>query len=107
MITSENLDHSPQAVTLETMPNGTKCLWLRKEITKKTSDAPDGETGGTTYDCTTAYCQLEADRTDVTADSVANEFDNWWEYAAAWTGAEQTPTLEERISAIETMLMEV
>ena len=30
MIAAENLDHQPQTVTLERLPDGTALLWLRK-----------------------------------------------------------------------------
>ena len=36
MIAAENLDHQPQTVTLERLPDGTALLWLRKDIRQTT-----------------------------------------------------------------------
>ena len=47
MIFIENLDHNPQAVTLEKLPDGTAWLYLRKDAHEVRTEAPEGEQGGT------------------------------------------------------------
>ena len=47
MIFTENLDHNPQAVTLEKLPDGTAWLYLRKDAHEVQNEAPEGEQGGT------------------------------------------------------------
>ena len=46
MIFTENLDHNPQAVTLEKLPDGTAWLYLRKDAHEVRTEAPEGEQGG-------------------------------------------------------------
>lgn len=58
MIFTENLDHNPQAVTLEKLPDGTAWLYLRKDAHEVRTEAPEGEQGGTSWECTTALCKL-------------------------------------------------
>ena len=43
MIFTENLDHNPQAVTLEKLPDGTAWLYLRKDAHEVRTEAPEGE----------------------------------------------------------------
>lgn len=45
MIFTENLDHNPQAVTLEKLPDGTAWLYLRKDAHEVQNEAPEGEQG--------------------------------------------------------------
>ena len=54
MIFTENLDHNPQAVTLEKLPDGTAWLYLRKDAHEVRTEAPEGEQGGTSWECTSA-----------------------------------------------------
>ena len=61
MIFIENLDHNPQAVTLEKLPDGTAWLYLRKDAHEVRTEAPEGEQGGTSWECTTALCKLGSD----------------------------------------------
>ena len=56
MIFTENLDHNPQAVTLEKLPDGTARQYLRKEAHEVQNEAPEGEQGGTWWECTSALC---------------------------------------------------
>lgn len=50
MIFIENLDHNPQAVTLEKLPDGTAWLYLRKDAHEVRTEAPEGEQGGTSWE---------------------------------------------------------
>ena len=58
MIFTENLDHNPQAVTLEKLPDGTAWLYLRKDAHEVQNEAPEGEQGGISWECTTALWAL-------------------------------------------------
>ena len=76
MIFTENLDHNPQAVTLEKLPDGTAWLYLRKDAHEET------------------------------VESITAAADDWWVYAEAWTTADEAaPSLEERVSVLETLFM--
>ena len=69
MIFTENLDHNPQAVTLEKLPDGTAWLYLRKDAHEVRTEAPEGEQGGTSWECTTALCKLGSDYAEETVES--------------------------------------
>lgn len=84
MIFTENLDHNPQAVTLEKLPDGTAWLYLRKDAHEVHTEAPEGEQGGTSWECTTALCKLGADYAEETVESITAVADDWWVYAEAW-----------------------
>ena len=106
MIFIENLDHNPQAVTLEKLPDGTAWLYLRKDAHEVRTEAPEGEQGGTSWECTTALCKLGSDYAEETVESITAAADDWWVYAEAWTTADEAaPSLEERVSVLETLFM--
>ena len=107
MIFSENLDHKPESVTLERLTNGTAWLYLRKDVREVAGEPmADGEPSGGSFECTTALCKLGPDYSAETKESVAAAFDDWWTFAESWeTSSEMTPTLEERVSVLETMFM--
>ena len=98
MIFTENLDHNPQAVTLEKLPDGTAWLYLRKDAHEVRTEAPEGKQGGT--------CKLGSDYAEETVESITAAADDWWVYAEAWTTADEAaPSLEERVSVLETLFM--
>ena len=102
MIFTENLDHNPQAVTLEKLPDGTAWLYLRKDAHEVRTEAPEGEQGGTSWECTTALCKLGSDYAEETVESITAAADDWWVYAEAWTTADEAaPSLEERVMGKE------
>jgi len=106
MTVVESLDHNPQAVTLEVLPDGGARLLLHKDVKEVQNPAPDGSgTCAASYECTTAICKLDAERADETVESIAANFAEWWEYAAAWNGDKSSPTVEERLAAVEDMLI--
>ena len=70
MIFTENLDHNPQAVTLEKLPDGTAWLYLRKDAHEVRTEAPEGEQGGTSWECTMALCKLGSDYAEETVESI-------------------------------------
>lgn len=64
------------------------------------------EEGGTSWECTTALCKLGADYAEETVESITAAADDWWVYAEAWTTADEAaPSLEERVSVLETLFM--
>ena len=96
MITTENLDHQPQAVTLERLPDGTALLWLRKDIRQTTPQdetAPGWECGLVTVHLTASQAAQE------TVESVQANFDAWWEYEPP--APQPEPTQAERLAALE------
>lgn len=107
MTFTENLDHSPNAVTLERLPDGTAWLYLRKDIHEVAGEPMEGgEPSGRSFECTTAMCKIGADYSSETQETIAASFDDWWIFAEGWsTDSEMLPTLEERVSVLETMFM--
>lgn len=77
MIAAENLDHQPQTVTLEPLPDGTALLWLRKDIRQTT---PQDETAPG-WECSLVTVHLTAGQAArETVESVQANFDAWWNY---------------------------
>ena len=76
-MTRETLDHSPPAVTLERLPDGTALLWLRKNIRQA---QPQNESAPG-WECDLVVVSLPAEQAaQVTAESVQADFDAWWDY---------------------------
>lgn len=95
MITTENLDHQPSAVTLERLPDGTALLWLRKDIRQtepQDESAPGWECSLVTVHLTAAQAAQE------TVESVQEKFDTWWNYTPPTP--EPTEELEDRVFAV-------
>lgn len=107
MLYTETLDHSPAAVDLERLPDGTAWLRLRKDVAEGKSEAPEpGEEGGTTYTATAAVCKLGTDRATETVESITGKIDDWWTYAEAWE--DQPPmTVAQRLDAVETAIADM
>lgn len=103
---TETLDHSPAAVELERLPDGTAWLRLHKDVVQGKANAPEGEEGGPCWTATTAVAQLGTDRAAETVESITTNLDDWWTYAEAWE--EQPPmTLNQRMDAVETALADI
>lgn len=108
MTFTENLDHSPKTVTLERLPDGTAWLYLRKDVHEVPGEmtSADGQRAGSSWECTTAMCKLGSDYSAESEETISAAFDDWWIYAEGWsTESEMAPTLEERVSVLETMFM--
>lgn len=107
MTFTENLDHSPKTVTLERLPDGTAWLYLRKNVREVAGEPmADGEPSGGSFECTTALCKLVPDYSAETQESISSAFDDWWIYAEGWTTeSEMPPTIEERVTVLETLFM--
>lgn len=98
-----NLDHRPDPVTLEPMPDGGQLVRLYKNI----SELPAPGVGVDTEATLTGWLADEvaflmpADQ-EADADTLADQFDSWWTYGAAWTPENNAePTLEQRVAALE------
>ena len=95
MIAAENLDHQPQTVTLERLPDGTALLWLRKDIRQTT---PQDETAPG-WECSLVTVHLTAGQAArETVESVQANFDTWWNYAPPTP--EPTRLLEEALELL-------
>lgn len=107
MIFSENLDHKPESVTLERLPNGTAWLYLRKDVREVAGDPmADGEPSGGSFECATALCKLGKDYIEETESSVEKNFNDWWTFAESWDSeSEKPPTIEERVALLETIFL--
>lgn len=108
MIFSENLDHKPESVTLERLPNGSAWLYLRKDVREVPGEGTmmDGGSSGSSYECTTALCKLGKDYIAETKSSIENNFNDWWTFAENWDSeSEKNPTIEERVTLLETMFL--
>ena len=97
MIAAENLDHQPQTVTLERLPDGTALLWLRKGIRQTT---PQDETAPG-WECSLVTVHLTATQAaQETEESVQTNFDAWWDYTPPSPDT-SGPTPAERLAALE------
>lgn len=97
-IAAESLDR----VALTTLPDGTVMAALRDNVTEVTEE----DCTGYAYD--EVIFPLPQDRAaEENAASVEAAFDDWWAYGAAYECDEAVPTLEERVAALEELLMEV
>lgn len=93
---------SPDRVTLTTLPDGTVMAALRDNVTEVTEE----DCTGYAYD--EVIFTLPQDRAaEESAASVEAAFGDWWAYGAAYAGDVTAPTLEERVAALEELLMEV
>ena len=103
---TEVLDHSPAAVELERLPDGTAWLRLHKDVVQAKTEAPEGEEGGVCWIASTAVALLGTDREAETVESITANLADWWTYAEAWE--EQPPlTLDQRMDAAETALADI
>lgn len=96
-MTRETLDHSPPAVTLERLPDGTALLWLRKNM-RQTEPQDESAPG---WECDLVVVRLDAEQAaQVTAESVQEDFDAWWDYIPPVPDT-SNPTPSERLAALE------
>ena len=76
-MTRETLDHSPPAVTLDRLPDGTALLWLRKNM-RQTEPQDENAPG---WECSLVTVHLTATQAaQETEESVQANFDAWWNY---------------------------
>lgn len=88
----------PSAVIVETLGDGRKIVRMADGIQEETGE------GGTQYVYDEVVFELDADRKE-TAEDIEESFADWWVYGQE--PEEAPPTIEERLSLVEDMLMEV
>lgn len=100
-----NLDHRPDPVTLEPMPDGGQLVRLYKNI----SELPAPGVGVDTEATLTGWMADEVAfimPAGADTDQLAEQFDDWWLYGAAWTPESAAPpSLEQRVAALEAAQM--
>lgn len=98
-----NLDHRPDPVTLELMPDGGQLVRLYKNISELPAPGVRVDTEATLTGWMAdevAFIMPAGQEAD--AEQMAAQFDSWWTYGAAWTPeSDQPPTLEQRVAALE------
>lgn len=103
MIAHESLDHQPQAVTLERLPDGTALLWLRKDIRQTPQDeaVPGWECNLVTVHLTAAQAAQE------TVESVQANFDTWWSYTPPTPEPDERTRIYKMLSVLEQHIQEI
>lgn len=87
----------PSAVLIEPHTDG-------RRVTLARNIRAEEREGQTMYVYDEVVFVLPADRAE-TAEDIERDFDDWWAYATAKPEGE--PTIEERLSVVEDMLMEL
>lgn len=98
-----NLDHRPEPVTLEPMPDGGQLVRLYKNISELPvpDEGADDEATLTGWLADEVAFLMPAGQ-EADAKQLAAQFDSWWTYGASWTPESNAePTLEQRVAALE------
>lgn len=101
--TQINLDHQPEPVTLEPMPDGWQLVRLYKNISEVPApdEGADDEAALTCWLADEVAFLMPAGQ-EADAKQLAAQFDSWWTYGASWTPESNAePTLEQRVAALE------
>lgn len=88
----------PETVQIETLPDGKRRVILSRNFEEKRDE------DGTSWVGEQAVFVLEPDRAE-TADDITAAFDGWWEYAAAYSQDNTTPTVEQRLESVENAML--
>lgn len=88
---------TPPRVCLEELPDGRRLVRLADNI------QVIGEDEGPVIMYDEAAFDLPADRREETVETITAGFDAWWAYGS--TEQETPPTLEERVAALEDLLL--
>lgn len=88
----------PETVQIETLPDGKRRVILSRNFEEKRD-----EDGASWVGDQADFC-LEPDREE-TAEDIAAAFDDWWEYAAAYSQDDAAPTVEQRLESVEDALL--
>lgn len=97
LFTNVTAKEKPDAVTIETLPEGRKRVLLTRNARKVTTEYDDGITD-TTYVYDEVVFLFPEDQTPTKTGIKAN-LDAWWDYGSQ--PEETEPTLEERVEASE------
>lgn len=97
-----NLDHRPDPVTLEPMPDGETLVRLYKNISElPVSGVAETEATSTGWMADEVAFLMPAGQ-EADADTLTAQFDSWWTYGEAWSPeSAASPTLEQRVAALE------
>lgn len=98
-----NLDHRPEPVTLEPMPDGGQLVRLYKNISELPvpDEGADDEATLTGWLADEVAFLMPAGQ-EADAKQLAAQFDSWWTYGESWTPENSAePTLEQRVAALE------
>lgn len=80
MIVKEYLDHEPEDVTINKLPDGGALIYLRKDI-KQSDKTDENENPG--YECLLAVCKVSDDvANSETEESILENFDIWFDYVS-------------------------
>lgn len=99
----------PAKVVLTSLPDGTVMVSLHDNITKTTVESEGAAEGekitNTAYTYDEVTFSLPYDRVDTEdVQSVTADFDSWWTYGVEYTGEDENPTLEQRVTELEVSL---
>lgn len=111
MLCKAQSGEKPAKVVLTALPDGSALVALHDNIKKITiKDIPAGEEKPVTsisYEYDEAMFPLPYDRMDETVETITDAFADWWAYGSEYTGEDNSPTLEERVSNLENTMMEL
>ena len=111
MLCKAQSGEKPAKVVLTALPDGSTLVALHDNIKKITvKDIPGGEekpVTSTSYEYDETMFPLPYDRTDETVETVTEAFADWWAYGSDYTGEDNSPTLEERVSNLENTMMDL
>ena len=96
LLTNTESSTRPSAVLMDVREDGTKIVRMANNIREEERDEQ------TVFVYDEALFELGADRTE-TAEDIEEDFNDWWEFGIQ--PEEPLPTLEERIAAIEDILI--
>ena len=92
----------PDSVSMCVWPDGRKCVRLSDNIQEIFRE--DDQGGQIIYVYDEVLFELDADRTETVQD-IEENFEDWWIYGSE--PEEAPPTVEERLDAIEELMMEM
>lgn len=97
-----NLDHRPDPVTLEPMPDDGTLVRLYKNISELPAPGVGVDKATLTGWLADEVAFLMPAGQEADADTLTAQFDSWWTYGEAWTPESAAPpTLEQRVAALE------
>lgn len=85
----------PQSVVFEKHDDG-NWVWMRKNI-----EEVEDEEGNIQYSCDEVFF-----KTGATREEIVEQFDAYYFFGTTWV-EEKEPTIEDRISAVEELLLEI
>lgn len=99
----------PAKVVLTTLPDNTVMVFLHDNIKKQQVEEAGVSEGEkityTYYTYDEVMFPLPYDRVETEdVQSVTADFDSWWTYGVEYTGEDENPTLEQRVTELEVSL---